>query len=190
PRGGWRAYRPPRARRHRAGVTGGARAVRSRESALPRPNFRAGWTRARARGSPLLGRGQDHPLLPEPRRLPAPGPEIEELGAADVPRLHHLDPLDPGRVEGERPLDADAVGDAPDGEAGPRALAALPDDHALEDLDALLLTLDDLHVHAHGVARGEVSPVALEHPRLDDGDRVGPHGLSPSRSTRGRSPPR
>ena len=87
----------------------------------------------------------------------------------------HNSPLDPGRVEGERPLDADTVGDAPDGEAGPRTLTALPDDHALEDLDALLLTLDDLHVHAHGVARGEVSPVALEHPRLDDGDRVGPH---------------
>src|SRR5947199_256443 len=81
----------------------------------------------------------------------APGPEVEELGAADVPRVHHLDPLEPGGGERERPLDTDAVGDAPDGEAGPRALAAPPDDHALEDLDALLLALDDPHVHAHGV---------------------------------------
>src|SRR5207249_3258695 len=78
----------------------------------------------------------------------------------------------------ERALDAHAVGDAADGERGARALSALADDGAVEDLRALLLALDDLHVHADLVAGLETLAVLLELRRLNDANRV--HDLRPS----------
>ena len=57
-------------------------------------------------------------------------------------------------------LDADAVGDLAHGEAGVDARATLAQHGALEDLHALLLTLGDAGVNAHGL------------PRTDRGDVV------------------
>src|SRR5262249_28825848 len=128
-------------------------------------------------GTPGSGRGDGDPLLPEARRLAGALAQVVELGAPDVARLHHLDPLDPRRMEREGPLDADAVGHAPDREAGPGTLPALADHDALEDLHALLLALHDLGVHPHGVAGLERPAVPLQDARFDDRDRI--HDVAP-----------
>src|SRR5207253_8331253 len=82
----------------------------------------------------------------------------------------------------------DAVGDAPDRERRASALAAPPDDDALEELRALLLPLDDLDEHADRVARRESLPVLLDLPGLDQANRI--HDLVPfPRVRRRRSAP-
>src|SRR3546814_12964091 len=47
------------------------------------------------------------------------------------------------------------------GEGGVEAAVAARDADALESLDALARAFDHLHVHAHGVARGESRRLAL-----------------------------
>ena len=65
-----------------------------------------------------------------------------------------------GRVERERPLDADAERLLAHGEGLAHA-SALPLEHdPLEDLHAPARALDDLEVHAHRVARLEARHVA------------------------------
>jgi hypothetical protein len=81
--------------------------------------------------------------------------QVVELGAPDVAAGGDLDALDLRRVHGERPLDADAEGLLADGEGLAHPLALTLDDHALEDLRAATLTLDDLEVDADPVARTE-----------------------------------
>src|SRR4029453_17578996 len=117
-----------------------------------------------------------------------PLPQIVELRPPDVTGLHDLDALDPRRVDRERPLDPDAVRNAAQGEGGAQAFPALPDHHALEDLHALLLALDDLDVHAHGVAGREGVAVLLQYAGLDGRDGI--HDVAPlSQITRGRRAP-
>ena len=74
---------------------------------------------------------------------------------ADLPVPDDLDPLDPGAVELERPLDADAGRDPPDGDRGGDAGVPHPHHEALEDLDALAIAFDDLCRHLDGVAGGD-----------------------------------
>src|SRR6516165_5073097 len=127
-------------------------------------------------------------LLAQARGLAGASAKIEELRPADMPRLHHLDSFDARRVDRECALHADAVRHAAHGERGAGSLAALPDHHALKDLDALLLALDDLDVHAYGVPGGEPPSVALEHPGLDDGASIRFHDRPPTRSEGGSRP--
>src|SRR5581483_997254 len=115
--------------------------------------------------------------------------QVVELGAADVAVPQHLDPVDARRVHQEGALHADAVGDPAHREGRPQAgLAAERDDHALEHLDALTGTLDDLDVHAHGVAAAQhrylgLLLLALE--QVDDVHHTPPAG-APSRTSSGR----
>ena len=84
-------------------------------------------------------------------------------------------------MEREDPLDADAARDLAHGEGLARAAAAAGDDHALEDLDPLLVALVHPHVDADRVARrgtracspqiGALDLIQLVHdsPRKPDG---------------------
>src|SRR5712691_1751190 len=70
-----------------------------------------------ARGGGGHGAGA---LFLEPRRLAGEVTQVIELRAAHPAAPHDVHALDPGRVQRERALDADAVGDAAHGERGPR----------------------------------------------------------------------
>src|SRR5687767_11188349 len=87
-------------------------------------------------------------------------------------------------MEGKRALHAHAVRDAAHGERGAEAFAALADDGALEHLGALLLTLDDPHVHAHEIAGIEALAVLLELSGFNESNRV--HDPGPFLSARAR----
>src|SRR5262245_17639486 len=104
--------------------------------------------------------------------------QVVELRAPHAAPARQLHALDAGRVQREGPLHPDAVGDPADGEGGLAAFPTLADHHALEELGPLLLALDDLHVHAHGVARLEAVAVLLDLPCLHQPNGV--HDLVPS----------
>src|SRR5262249_15338549 len=86
--------------------------------------------------------------------------EVVELRAVDVADRGDLDLLDLRRVKRKRPLDTDPEGLLADGE-GLACPGSLPLEHdPLEDLHTPARTLDDLEVHAHGVAGLEARHVA------------------------------
>src|SRR5205814_4172456 len=87
-----------------------------------------------------------------------------------------LDAVDDGGMEGKDPLDADPAGDLADGESLARPAAAPGDHDAGEDLDAFLLSLADLHVHADGVPRSEIRQIGFQRRLLDFQQDVG-HGV-------------
>src|SRR5262249_60432631 len=103
-----------------------------------------------------------HALLLEPRGLAREAAEVVELRAPHPASPRDLDPLDPGRVQREGALHADSVRDAPYREGGATALAAAPDDDALDQLQPLLLALDALDVHAHRAAGREPRTIFLQ----------------------------
>src|SRR5205809_258466 len=74
---------------------------------------------------------------------------FRSLAATHAGAPHDFDAIDPRRVQRKRPLDADAVGDAPNGERGARAFTTLANDRAVEDLRALFLALDNQIGRAH-----------------------------------------
>src|SRR5215475_3179755 len=78
--------------------------------------------------------------------------QVVELGAAHVTDLHDLDALDLGRVQRERPLDADAERLLADRERLAHAGALALDDDALEDLEPRPGALDHAKVHADAVS--------------------------------------
>src|SRR4051794_36242625 len=73
------------------------------------------------------------------RRLALQVAQVVQLRAPDPRRLGHFDLLDRRRVQREDALDALAERHLAHGERGARAAAVDADDHALEDLDALLV---------------------------------------------------
>src|SRR6476469_1204850 len=79
--------------------------------------------------------------------------QVVELRPADLGRPHHLDLLNRRRVQRKNALDTLPEGDLPDREGGARAAAMQADDDALEDLNAFLVALAYLHMHADGIAR-------------------------------------
>src|SRR6476646_7014236 len=98
--------------------------------------------------------------LTHPRPLADTAAKVVELRAVDVADRGDLDLLDLRRVERERPLDADAERLLAHRERLARA-GSLPLEHdPLEDLHPPASALDDLEVHAHGVARLEARHVA------------------------------
>src|SRR4051812_14529417 len=92
----------------------------------------------------------------EARRLALQLAEIEEARALDPAAAHDFDAVDPRRIEREDALDPHAIAHLADGERGAHVSALFPDDHTLEDLDALLVPFADLRVHPHGVAHAEL----------------------------------
>src|ERR1700720_2484125 len=132
-----------------APALGGGRLVRCGR-VLVGPRGRAGRRGRRSRRSLLVA-----PLL-DAGRLAAQRAQVVELGAPHLAAPDHLDAAERRRVQREDPFDADAARDLAHGEGLAGAAAAPADHHALEDLDAFLVTLDDPHVDAHRVAGAEL----------------------------------
>ena len=107
------------------------------------------------------------PALLDPRLLPSQVAQVVELGAADLPRRHDLEPRDGRRVHRERPLDTDAERDLADGERLAQAAVLASDHDALEHLNPLAVPLDHPDVHLHGVAWAEVRDIRAEIGLLD-----------------------
>src|SRR5205085_5188920 len=103
--------------------------------------------------------------------------QVVELRAPDGTACRDLDLVEARGVHRERPLHADAVRRLADRERLAAAGAAAADDRALEDLDALLVALDDAHVHAHGVAGLEGGHPLAELLGFNTVDRI--HGATP-----------
>src|SRR5678815_5649539 len=93
------------------------------------------------------------------RRLPLQVAEEVQLGASHPCRPHEVDLGDRRRVQREDALDTLAERHLANGEGGSQAATVQPDDDALEDLDALLVALAHLDVHADGVSRLHVRPL-------------------------------
>src|SRR5690606_18843107 len=113
------------------------------------------------------GRWRNHPVgasaLLDAGGLASQISQVIELGAPHLAAAHHLDLLDARRIDQERSLDADAVrGDAAHGEVLVHTAGAAADDHALEDLDSLAISFDDLRMHANGVASAELRKKCLQ----------------------------
>src|SRR5204863_8471611 len=108
------------------------------------------------------------------RRASGTVAQVVELRATHRGPHGDLDLVDARGVHREDALDADAVGHLADGEGLAVLATATTKDRAFEHLDALLVALDDLHVHAHGVAGLEGRHVLAELAVLDPIDRI--HG--------------
>ena len=90
--------------------------------------------------------------LLDARGLAAQLTKIVELGAAHLAQALDLDLLDGGAVQGEDPLDADAVRDLADGKGLAQVSMLLSDHDPLKNLDAFADALLDLHMDAKGIA--------------------------------------
>src|SRR4029079_13193580 len=97
--------------------------------------------------------------------------QVVQLRAADAAAANHLDTIDRGGVEREDALDTDAARYLPHGEGLADAAALAADDDTLEHLDALLVPLDHLHVHAHGVPGAEIRHTGLQKRGFDASQR-------------------
>src|SRR2546430_2077111 len=116
------------------------------------------------------GAGALVPPLTDAGRLAHPAAQVVQPGLPDAAVPHHLDAVDPRRVDQERPLDADAVRHAPHRHVLAQTAVGDADDQALEDLDALAGALHHLRVHPHRVPRPELAdrPLLLLSPELLD----------------------
>src|SRR6266516_2658098 len=112
--------------------------------------------RAFGRADDVLPQLTDAGLLAD---LPA---EVVQLRAIDVADRGDLDLLDLRRVERKGALDADAERLLADRERLPGAGALALDHDALEDLDALPLTLDHLEMDTDGIPRLELRDVLAQ----------------------------
>src|SRR5262245_22976785 len=120
----------------------------SRSSSARRPNSAksagSGSGRTRGGGSYLFGA-----LLVDAGRLSLAAAQVVELRAAHRALPLHLDSVDDRRVQRKNTLDSDPARDLANGEGFPCAAAAPGDDHTRENLDAFLLSLTNLDMHAH-----------------------------------------
>src|SRR4051812_11582273 len=79
-------------------------------------------------------------------------------------------------MQRENALDTDVEAHLANGEGGASTSAVLLDDDAAENLNAELVTLDDLVVHGHGVTDAEVRQIRTEARGFDFGNfREGQH---------------
>src|SRR2546426_695501 len=101
-------------------------------------------------------------LLANASRLARARAQVIELGAAHVALALHLDRGDERRVGLERALDAFTRRYLAHDERGIQSAVALGDHHAFERLQPLSLALDDVDIHHHGVARGEIRHLAAQ----------------------------
>ena len=97
--------------------------------------------------------------------------QVVQLGTTDLAVTHDLDLLDLGGVHGEGTLNANAEADLADGEGLAAGVAVTTDNVALENLDALAVTLGNAIVHLDRVAdveRGDFLDLLL----LDSADDI------------------
>src|SRR5688500_20100534 len=83
------------------------------------------------------------------RRLPPEVPEEVQLGSADTRPPHDIDPRNRRRMQREDPFHTLTERHLADGKRRARPAAVHADHDPLEDLDALFVTLADLHVDPH-----------------------------------------
>ena len=96
--------------------------------------------------------GLGETLLFDPGGLAGALTQVVEPRTPYLAQPHPFQLLEPGRVEEERPLDADGVGHPTHSEVGVDSTVTNLDDRTLEDLDALPGPFDDPVVHLYGVA--------------------------------------
>src|SRR6476661_299225 len=124
------------------------------------------------RDVPRAGRDAGSALFLDLGLLATQLAQVVQLRAADVTAGDDVDVVDVGRVHREGPLDADAVALLADGEGLADATTLAAQHDALEDLDALLGTLDDLDVDIDGVAGAEGRDVVAQRRLVDEVQRV------------------
>src|ERR1700734_3057483 len=95
-------------------------------------------------------------LLFDPRGLARQVAQVVQLRATHAATTLDRDLADRRAVGLEHALDAFAVRDLTHGERRVQSATADGDDNALVSLNALTVTLNDLHLHDHGVAGLEV----------------------------------
>src|SRR5208282_2006830 len=84
--------------------------------------------------------------------------QVEQPGAANFGRTHHVDLVDHLGVNRKDAFDALPKADLADGETGLRSVVAL-DDYAFKRLHAFLVAFLDLHMDPDGVSRPECGDV-------------------------------
>ena len=144
----------------------------------------------RLREGPRAGvSGLGETLLFDPGGLAGAVPQVVEPGPPHLAQPHPFELLEPGRVEKERPLDADGVGDPTHSEVGVDSAVADLDDSTLEDLDALPGPFDDSVVHLYGVAGVNLVEVGvgfgLDSQAFVDSLKTAHDSVAPMRGSRG-----
>src|SRR5690606_23254536 len=98
-------------------------------------------------------------LLLHPRGLAGPLPQVVQLRPAHIAPADDLNLVHPRRGQRGRAPDAHGLGHLADGEGLVPAPARPSQGDSCNHLDALPVRLDDLDVHAHRVARGEIGQI-------------------------------
>ena len=111
--------------------------------------------------TPAQGVLQAAALIAQTTALAEAVAEVEELRATSIATAENFDLRQAWRVDWERTLDAFVGDDAAHGDHFMHATSGARQKHALEDLDALLVTFDDLVVDVDRVADGELRQVSL-----------------------------
>src|SRR5512135_717780 len=159
----------------------------SNGTALLLGRLRGGGRRFRGIGRALCGPfgRNDDPLLRKPvllladaRLLPGHLAQVEELRAADIAPLLHLDFFEEGRVDRVGALDADAVRLLADLERGGDGVPVEADHDPLEILDTLLLAFLDPRVDPDGVPHVEFREILALLPGFDILEETHGHALS------------
>ncbi len=164
----------------------------SNGTALLLGRLRGSGRRIRGNGRRIDGRTfggaegrDDDPLLRKPvllladaRLLPGHLAQVEELRAADVAPLLHLDLFEEGGVDRVGALDADAVRLLADLEGGGNRVPVKADHDPLEILDALLLAFLDPREDPDGVPHVEFREILALLPGFDILEETHGHILS------------
>src|SRR5438552_10292878 len=121
----------------------------------------------------------DLALLPETGRLATQFAQVVELGSLDLVPLHQVDLAHVRRVQREHSLHTHSPRDLANREGRARATRVARDDHALERLQALLVTFLDLDLYLHRIANPEFRRLLPDLPSLELRNLIR-HCLSPS----------
>src|SRR5690606_21045718 len=99
--------------------------------------------------------------LGDTRGFTAAAAQIVELGAADRTTADQLDAVDPRAEKREYPLDAFAIADFANGEAGIDAGTAAGDADAFISLDPLTVAFTDAYIDDNRITGGEGRNLAV-----------------------------
>ena len=92
--------------------------------------------------------------------LPIRLSQVVEAAAPDFAPEEHHHLVDVGGMDGKDALHPHAIRDLAHRKAGPGEAAPFPDDHSLEDLDALLVPFHNAYMHFHGIPGAKRRQVA------------------------------